>query len=162
VALRDLGDRGGLPHPVDAHDQGEDRPPADEARARQLEEHVGDLVRQDLPQARGARRLLLERVLPHPLDQLQRGLDPHVGADQDLFQILERALVERDLAAHRGGDLVDDLRVGHEEPALQLPPEPLLLLGLLGEAGFGRELQDVVLLGIFGSHSGAMIPRPSP
>ncbi len=64
-------------------------------------------------------------------------------------------LVEGDLALHRGGDLLDDLGVGHEEPALQLRPEAPSA-PLPGEPGLGRELQDV-FLGVVFSHGEDMI-----
>src|SRR5262249_54238668 len=95
-----------------------------------------------------------------PLDQLQRGLDAHVRADQGLLEVLDRPVVKGDLVLHRVGDLFDDLRMGHEQPALQLAEEPGLLL--LGKLDLGRELQDVVGLGGFFRHGGAHHNRTVP
>ena len=104
-AAGELGDRGRLADAVDAHHQGQHGTAAEDARAGHLVEHVRHLVGEQLAQLGGARRLLLEGVLLDALDQLQGGVDPEVGADEHLFEVFERAVVESDAVAHRIGDL---------------------------------------------------------
>ena len=71
--------------------------------------HVGDLL--------GADALL------HPSDQRHGQLRADVRAEQPLLQSLDGLAIDRKVGRHRILDLLQDLGVGHEQPALQLLKE---------------------------------------
>ncbi len=93
--MGELGDRGGLPHPVHAHDQVDGRrrvrggqPGVDAGR-----EDVPDLRAQRVPQPLATPGLPAARGVLHPVHQAQRRGHAEVGGQQPLLQRLQRLVV---------------------------------------------------------------------
>ena len=134
---RDLRGRRGLAGPVDADEEHEaQRDLGGRRRTRRRGQELLDFLEQDHAQGREVLALRPARPRAHGVGQRRGRLRAHVRGDQGLLERLEHRLVEPEALLDRGPELVEDLGVGHEEPALDLREEAAARARLRGARRF--------------------------
>ncbi len=171
LARGDLGRRRRLARPVDADEEHDaQRNLRGRRRTRGRREEPFDLFEQDPAQGREVLALRAARPCAHGVGQRGRRLRSHVRRDERLLERFEHRLVEAQALLDRGPELVEDLGVGHEEPALDLREEAAararrvggVVSGVVGHGGRGKISQTGFRRPDARSGIGALTGPPGP